>query len=279
MKVFHTSQSLVEHLSKETRPIGMVPTMGALHLGHLSLIERALSENQTVLVSIFINPTQFDDKADLENYPINIKTDLKKIEQLPGRIFVYTPKVKDVYGNLVTSKSIDLGGLDQVMEGKKRSGHFQGVATVVAHFLKLFTPNHAYFGEKDFQQLRIIEHITQSLKLNTEIIGCPIIREKDGLAMSSRNNFLSSDQRKLASKLFKGLKFAKSNAKKESYNTLKKMVMDFFEKYDELNLDYFTIAHPKTLKEVDLKKPVDLGRGFIAAHLGKIRLIDNLDMS
>jgi len=279
MKVFHTSQSLVEHLSKETRPIGMVPTMGALHLGHLSLIERALSENQTVLVSIFINPTQFDDKADLENYPINIETDLKKIEQLPGRIFVYTPKVKDVYGNLVTSKSIDLGGLDQVMEGKKRSGHFQGVATVVAHFLKLFTPNHAYFGEKDFQQLRIIEHITQSLKLNTEIIGCPIIREKDGLAMSSRNNFLSSDQRKLASKLFKGLKFAKSNAKKESYNTLKKMVMDFFEKYDELNLDYFTIAHPKTLKEVDLKKPVDLGRGFIAAHLGKIRLIDNLDMS
>ena len=279
MKVFHTSQSLVEHLSKETRPIGMVPTMGALHLGHLSLIERALSENQTVLVSIFINPTQFDDKADLENYPINIKTDLKKIEQLPGRIFVYTPKVKDVYGNLVTSKSIDLGGLDQVMEGKKRSGHFQGVATVVAHFLKVFTPNHAYFGEKDFQQLRIIEHITQSLKLNTEIIGCPIIREKDGLAMSSRNDFLSSDQRKLASKLFKGLKFAKSNAKKESYNTLKKMVMDFFEKYDELNLDYFTIAHPKTLKEVDLKEPVDLGRGFIAAHLGKIRLIDNLDMS
>ena len=279
MKVFNTSQSLVEHISKETRPIGMVPTMGALHLGHLSLIERALSENQTVLVSIFINPTQFDDKADLENYPINIETDLKKIEQLPGRIFVYTPKVKDVYGNLVTSKSIDLGGLDQVMEGEKRSGHFQGVATVVAHFLKVFTPNHAYFGEKDFQQLRIIEHITQSLKLNTEIIGCPIIREKDGLAMSSRNNFLSSDQRKLASKLFKGLKFAKSNAKKESYNTLKKMVMDFFEKYDELNLDYFTIAHPKTLKEVDLKEPVDLGRGFIAAHLGKIRLIDNLDMS
>ena len=279
MKVFHTSQSLVEHLSKETRPIGMVPTMGALHLGHLSLIERALSENQTVLVSIFINPTQFDNKADLENYPINIETDLKKIEQLPGKIFVYTPKVKDVYGNLVASKSIDLGGLDQVMEGKKRSGHFQRVATVVVHFLKVFTPNHAYFGEKDFQQLRIIEHITQSLKLNTEIIGCPIIRERDGLAMSSRNNFLSSDQRKLASKIFKGLKFAKSNAKKESYNTLKKMVMDFFEKYDELNLDYFTIAHPKTLKEVDLKEPVDLGRGFIAAYLGKIRLIDNLDMS
>ena len=201
MKVFHTSQSLVEHLSKETRPIGMVPTMGALHLGHLSLIERALSENQTVLVSIFINPTQFDDKADLENYPIDFEADLRKIEQLPGRIFVYAPKVNDIYGNLVTSKSFDLGGLDQVMEGEKRSGHFQGVATVVSHLLKVFNPTNAYFGEKDFQQLRIIEHITESLKLKTKIIGCPIIREKDGLAMSSRNSQLSFSQRKLATVL------------------------------------------------------------------------------
>ena len=279
MKVFHTSQSLVEHLSKETRPIGMVPTMGALHLGHLSLIERALSENQTVLVSIFINPTQFDDKADLENYPIDFEADLRKIEQLPGRIFVYAPKVNDIYGNLVTSKSFDLGGLDQVMEGEKRSGHFQGVATVVSHLLKVFNPTNAYFGEKDFQQLRIIEHITESLKLKTKIIGCPIIREKDGLAMSSRNSQLSFSQRKLATKLFEGLKFAKSNAKKESYSTLKKMVVDFFEKYDELNLDYFTVADSKTLKEVNLEEPIDIGRGFIAAQLGKIRLIDNLDIS
>ena len=279
MQVFYTSQSLVEQLSKENQPIGMVPTMGTLHLGHLSLIEKALSENQTVLVSIFVNPTQFDDKADLENYPINIEADLRKIEQLPGRIFVYTPKVNDIYGNLVTSKSFDLGGLDQVMEGEKRSGHFQGVATVVSHLLKVFNPTNAYFGEKDFQQLRIIEHITESLKLKTKIIGCPIIREKDGLAMSSRNRRLSPFQRKLANKLFEGLKFAKSNAKNESYRTLKKRVVDFFEKYDQLTLDYFTIADSKTLKEVDLKEPVDLGRGFIAAYLGKIRLIDNLDMS
>ena len=278
MQVFDASQSLVEQLSKETQPIGMVPTMGALHLGHLSLIKKALSENKTVLVSIFINPTQFDNKVDLENYPINIEADLRKIEQLPGQIFVYAPKVNDIYGKLLISKSFDLGGLDQVMEGEKRSGHFQGVATIVWHFLKIFAPTHAYFGEKDFQQLRIIEHITQSLELRTKIIGCPIIREKSGLAMSSRNSRLSASERKLAAKIFEGLKFAKSNAKKESYRTLKKMVVDFFEKYDELDLEYFTIADPKTLKEVDLKKTVDSGRGFIAVHLGKIRLIDNLDI-
>ena len=279
MKVFNTSQSLVEHLSNETRPLGMVPTMGALHLGHLSLIERAIEENQTVLISIFINPTQFDDKSDLDNYPITIDEDLRKIEKISEKILVYVPKVDDVYGNIVESKSFDLDGLDQVMEGEKRSGHFQGVATVVSHFFKTFAPDCAYFGEKDFQQLLIIDHINRTLELKTKIIGCPIVRENDGLAMSSRNSLLSDDQRKLASKLFEALQFAKSNAKKTPYGILKNMVAGLFEKHHELTLDYFKIADPKTLKEFHLEEPVDLGRGFIAAYLGKIRLIDNLDMS
>lgn len=279
MKVFNTSQSLVEHLSNETRPLGMVPTMGALHLGHLSLIERAIEENQTVLISIFINPTQFDDKSDLDNYPITIDEDLRKIEKISEKILVYVPKVDDVYGNIVESKSFDLAGLDQVMEGEKRSGHFQGVATVVSHFFKTFAPDCAYFGEKDFQQLLIINHINRTLELKTKIIGCPIVRENDGLAMSSRNSLLSDDQRKLASKLFEALQFAKSNAKKIPYGILKNMVAGLFEKHHELTLDYFKIADPKTLKEFHLEEPVDLGRGFIAAYLGKIRLIDNLDMS
>lgn len=279
MKVFNTSQSLVEHLSNETRPLGMVPTMGALHLGHLSLIERAIEENQTVLISIFINPTQFDDKSDLDNYPITIDEDLRKIEKISEKILVYVPKVDDVYGNIVESKSFDLAGLDQVMEGEKRSGHFQGVATVVSHFFKTFAPDCAYFGEKDFQQLLIIDHINRTLELKTKIIGCPIVRENDGLAMSSRNSLLSDDQRKLASKLFEALQFAKSNAKKTPYGILKNMVAGLFEKHHELTLDYFKIADPKTLKEFHLEEPVDLGRGFIAAYLGKIRLIDNLDMS
>lgn len=279
MKVFNTSQSLVEHLSNETRPLGMVPTMGALHLGHLSLIERAIEENQTVLISIFINPTQFDDKSDLDNYPITIDEDLRKIEKISEKILVYVPKVDDVYGNIVESKSFDLAGLDQVMEGEKRSGHFQGVATVVSHFFKTFAPDCAYFGEKDFQQLLIIDHINRTLELKTKIIGCPIVRENDGLAMSSRNSLLSDDQRKLASKLFEALQFAKSNAKKTPYGILKNMVAGLFEKHHELTLDYFKIADPKTLIEIHLEETVDRGRGFIAAYLGKIRLIDNLDMS
>lgn len=279
MKVFKTSQSLAEYLSNETRPLGMVPTMGALHLGHLSLIERALQENQSVLISIFVNPTQFNDKNDLINYPNSIDEDLLQIEKISEKILVYLPKVDDVYGNIVEAKSFDLAGLDQMMEGEKRSGHFQGVASVVAHFLKTFTPDRAYFGEKDFQQLLIIDHINRSLKLKTKIIGCPVVREKDGLAMSSRNSLLTADQRKQASKLFEGLQIAKSNAKKVPYLSLKIIVNAFFEKHNKITLDYFIIADPNTLKEIDLEQPVHQGRAFIAAYLGKIRLIDNLDMS
>lgn len=279
MKVFKTSQSLVEYLSNETRPIGMVPTMGALHSGHLTLIERAVKENKSVLISIFVNPTQFNDKNDLVNYPSSVVEDLLQIKKISKKILVYIPKENDVYGNIVESKSFDLAGLDQVMEGEKRSGHFQGVATVVAYFLKTFTPDHAYFGEKDFQQLLIINYINRSLNLKTKIIGCPIVREKDGLAMSSRNILLTADQRKKASKLFEALQIAKSNAKRIPYRSLKTTINSFFESQDKITLDYFMIVDPNTLKEIHLDQPVDRGRGFIAAYLGKIRLIDNLDMS
>lgn len=279
MKVFKTSHSLVEYLSNETRSIGMVPTMGALHPGHLTLIERAVEENKRVLISIFVNPTQFNDNNDLVNYPSSIVEDLLQIKKISKKILVYIPKVDDVYGNIVESKSFDLAGLDQVMEGKKRSGHFQGVATVVAFFLKTFTPDRAYFGEKDFQQLLIIDYINRSLKLKTKIIACPIVREKNGLAMSSRNSLLTVDQRKKASKLFEALQIAKSNARKIPYSLLKTKINAFFEKQDKITLDYFIIADPITLKEIHLEQPFEQGRGFIAAYLGKIRLIDNLDMS
>lgn len=279
MRVFNVSHSLVKHLSNQNRPLGFVPTMGALHDGHLSLINKALDENRSLLVSIFINPTQFDDQTDLENYPANFETDLKKIEQFEGNISVYLPRAFDVYGQKIQSKSFDLGGLDLVMEGEKRSGHFQGVATVVSYFLNTFQPEKAYFGEKDFQQLRIVNHITQSQKLKTEIVSCPIVREKDGLAMSSRNALLTETERKLAPKLYESLCYAKKNAKHIQYRQLKDSINDFFKKYDLLTLDYFRVTDPVTLKEIDLEKPVSKGRAFIAAHLGKIRLIDNMDMS
>ena len=279
MEIFKTSQLLVKYLSKKTRPLGMVPTMGALHLGHLSLIKRALKENKTVLVSIFVNPIQFDSKNDLENYPININQDLLELRKVSEKIIVYIPKVDDVFDNITKLKPFDLAGLDNVMEGKKRAGHFQGVTRVVVHFFKTFAPDFAYFGEKDFQQLMIIDHISRTLELNTKIIGCPIIRENDGLAMSSRNSLLTSNQRKLASKLFECLQLAKSNAKKIPYSSLKTLISNFFEKNEGIALDYFMVANPKTLKEFDLGQPIDKGRSFVAATLGKIRLIDNLDIS
>lgn len=279
MEVFDSSQSLVNHLSAQPRPLGMVPTMGALHQGHFSLIDKALKENQSVLISIFINPTQFDDKSDFKNYPVKTDSDLQKIKKYGGNIFVYTPSVSDIYGNTIESKFFDLSGLDQVMEGAKRTGHFQGVATIVSRFFEIFKPDKAYFGEKDFQQLRIIQQMTLSQRLNTKIIGCPIIRESDGLAMSSRNSLLSNEERNLAVKIYEGLQFAKSNAKKLPYRKLKEKVVDFYKKYEAIKLDYFIISDPKTLKEVDLNQPVSQGRGFVAAYLGKIRLIDNLDMS
>ena len=279
MQIFNTSHSLLEYLPKVAKPLGIVPTMGALHSGHLSLIERAIKENQSVLISIFVNPTQFDDKIDFELYPAKIDSDLHLIKKFGEKVLVYLPKVEDVYGNVVESKSFDLGGLDKVMEGEKRSGHFQGVATVVIHFLKIFSPENAYFGEKDFQQLLIIKHVVRSQNLQTKIIGCTIIRESDGLAMSSRNNLLPDHHRKVASKLFETLQFARSNAKKVPYGTLKNMVSSLFEKDNNFTLDYFQIADKEKLKEIHLDETVDQARGFIAAYLGKIRLIDNLDMS
>jgi pantoate--beta-alanine ligase len=279
MKVFKTSKSLVSHLSSQSRPLGFVPTMGALHDGHLSLINKALEQNHSVLISIFINPTQFDNQTDLENYPTHFEADLQKIEKINGNISVYLPKAFDIYGQNIQSKSFDLGGLDGIMEGEKRSGHFQGVATVVSYFLNTFQPEKAYFGEKDFQQLRIVNHITQSQKLKTKIVSCPIVREKDGLAMSSRNALLTETERKFAPKLYESLCYAKKNAKHIQYGQLKDCINDFFKKYDLLTLDYFRITNAATLKEIDLEKPVSKGRAFIAAHLGKIRLIDNMDMS
>ena len=165
------------------------------------------------------------------------------------------------------------------MEGEKRAGHFQGVATIVEYFLKTFSPTRAYFGEKDYQQLRIITHLNQSLSLPTEIIGCPIVREADGLAMSSRNALLTPEQRKLAPVIYKGLLLAKKSAKKQAYKSIKAEVYGFFKKYPQLELDYFNVVDRFSLIELNPDEKITSGRGFVAARIGKIRLIDNIDMS
>jgi len=279
MKVFDSYESLKKVLNEGVGSIGMVPTMGALHEGHLSLIRRAVQENERVLISIFVNPTQFEEASDLINYPKTLAEDLKAIASIDSKIYVYVPKTNDIYGQNVLPETFDLSDLDQVMEGSKRKNHFQGVATIVKFFLETFKPTKAYFGQKDYQQLQIISHLAEKLNLNTEIIGCPIVREVDGLAMSSRNKHLTPAERKIAPLVFKALLEIKEMSKNKKYSVLKSFINAFFEEHSQLELDYFVIANSKTLLEISDQDKVREGRAFIAVRLGKIRLIDNLDLA
>jgi pantoate--beta-alanine ligase len=279
MEVFNSCESLKKVLNEGVGSIGMVPTMGALHEGHLSLIRRAAQENKRVLISIFVNPTQFEDASDLINYPKTLAEDLKAISSIDSKMHVYAPNANDIYGHNVPTETFDLSGLDQVMEGSKRKSHFQGVATIVKFFLETFNPTKAYFGQKDFQQLLIISNLAEKLNLNTEIIGCPIVREVDGLAMSSRNKNLTPAERKIAPLIFKALWEIKEMSKNKKYPVLKSFINTFFLEYPELELDYFVIANSKTLLEINDQDKAREGRAFIAVRLGKIRLIDNLDLA
>ena len=279
MEVFNSCESLKKVLNEGVGSIGMVPTMGALHEGHLSLIRRAAQENKRVLISIFVNPTQFEDASDLINYPKTLAEDLKAISSIDSKMHVYAPNANDIYGQNVPTETFDLSGLDQVMEGSKRKSHFQGVATIVKFFLETFRPTKAYFGQKDFQQLLIISNLAEKLNLNTEIIGCPIVREVDGLAMSSRNKNLTPAERKIAPLIFKALWEIKKMSKNKKYPVLKSFINTFFLEYPELELDYFVIANSKTLLEINDQDKAREGRAFIAVRLGKIRLIDNLDLA
>ena len=279
MKVFRSSRKLINSIKGNSNSLGMVLTMGAIHDGHISLIKRALSENESVLVSIFINPTQFDDKKDLEKYPVSLSKDLKKVSQFDKNIYVFTPSVKEVYGENINSKNFDFKGLDLVMEGEKRKNHFNGVATVVEYFLETFSPTKAYFGEKDYQQLRIVSQLSELLNFPTKIIGCPIIRNSDGLAMSSRNSLLTNEEKKIAINLYKILIMVKELSKKQNYETIKAKVLLFLNKVPKLKLEYFVIADNYSLKEFKPYQKIILGRAFIAAYVGKIRLIDNINLS
>ena len=279
MEVFDSYESLKKVLNEGVGSIGMVPTMGALHEGHLSLIRRAAQENERVLISIFVNPTQFEDASDLINYPKTLTEDLKAIASIDSKIYVYVPKTNDIYGQNVLTETFDLSDLDQVMEGSKRKNHFQGVATIVKFFLETFKPTKAYFGQKDYQQLQIISHLAEKLNLNTEIIGCPIVREVDGLAMSSRNKHLTPAERKIAPLVFKALLEIKEMSKNKKYSVLKSFINASFVEHSQLELDYFVIANSKTLLEISDQDKAREGRAFIAVRLGKIRLIDNLDLA
>ncbi len=280
MNVFYKKKSLQDFLTSlnDNILIGFVPTMGALHKGHLSLIEKARAENDCIVVSIFVNPTQFDNKDDLLKYPKNAEKDIAFLEK-SGCDVVFIPDANEVYNKKIKASVFDFDGLEFEMEGKHRKGHFDGVGTIVKKFLEIIKPHKAYFGEKDFQQLQIVKKLVQKQELPVEIIACSIYREEDGLAMSSRNVRLTDIQRKEASFIYTILKKAKKRFKKNSIQEVKIWVEEQFKKNTILELEYFEIADIQTLKSANNKNDKTSYRAFIAVFVGGVRLIDNIALN
>lgn len=259
---------------KEGYTIGFVPTMGALHRGHLSLVECACRENDRVVVSIFVNPTQFNNPADLETYPRDKEQDLKILEDFPVDM-VFIPPVEEVYPKEDT-RSFDLSPLDRIMEGKHRPGHFNGVAQVVSKLFEIIRPTRAYFGKKDFQQVAVIRKLTRELGMEVEIIPCPIIREPDGLAMSSRNRLLSEKERNIAPEIAQTLRKAREKQDELSPTALKKWVTDTLNQHPEMQVEYFEIVDDQNLNPVESWDEQVNKVGCVAVQLGAVRLIDNI---
>ena len=278
MLVFKTSLKLKKFLDSKGVSVGLIPTMGALHKGHLSLVERAFEENDYVVISIYINPTQFNNLSDFKNYPQNQKKDISLLKPFGKKIIVYIPENKEIYPNGIKSNSYDFGSLDQHMEGKFRNNHFNGVATVVEALFKNTTPNKAYFGEKDFQQFKIIKSLVEQKRINTKLILCPIVREKNGLALSSRNKYLNSSQKKLASSIHFTLKKIKRIYDQYDVNELEKIFIDKIEDSKQLKVEYFCIASENDL--IPIKNIVNNKnfRVFVAVYVGQTRLIDNIKL-
>lgn len=278
MIVYRTRDDLTGHLNlvrNEKKSIGLVPTMGALHRGHTSLVERAAAENDVVVVSIFVNPTQFNDPGDLERYPRTLDRDLALLQELETDL-VFVPSVTEMYPE-EDEQLFDLDPLDKVMEGKHREGHFNGVAQIVSKLFQLTLPKRAYFGQKDFQQLVIVRRLTEIMKLELQIVPCPIIREKDGLAMSSRNIRLTREERKLAPFIYKTLMLATKKKEELSPPELKDWVRSTFDKQPELRLDYFEIVEDKGLKSISNWEEGLNKVACVAVLLGSVRLIDNVN--
>ncbi|GAA3558419.1 pantoate--beta-alanine ligase [Snuella lapsa] len=283
MEVYSERQRIsnaVEVLKERQLTVGLVPTMGALHEGHLALVRRALDDNDIVVVSVFVNPTQFDNQDDLEKYPRTLKHDVALLEEVDReRILVYAPSVEDIYEGNTISQKFDFDGLEYEMEGKFRSGHFDGVGTIVKRFFEIIKPHKAYFGEKDFQQLQIIKKLVEKNNIPVAIIGCEIYRETNGLAMSSRNVRLKPEYKEVAPFIYKTLLAAKDKFGIESASEVVKWVESQFSKQDLLRLEYFIIADTNTLKPVEEKTNKKSYRAFIAVYADDIRLIDNIALN
>ncbi len=276
----HDISDAIKVLKGQKKKLGFVATMGALHQGHMALVKTALSQNDIAVVSVFVNPTQFNNQEDLDKYPRTLDRDVDLLKTVSkDKIVVFAPTVEAIYNGNTISDNFDFDGLEFEMEGKFREGHFDGVGTIVKRLLEIIQPDKAYFGEKDFQQLQIIKKLAKKHHLPSEIIGCPIRRETSGLAMSSRNERLKEVYKKEAPFIYKTLKAAKIKFGTKSANKVAEWVTKQFAKNKLLELEYFIIADEQTLKPVKRKSNKKSYRAFIAVYADDIRLIDNIALN
>lgn len=279
MNVFNNKVDLNHFINTNSSlnsTIGFVPTMGALHAGHLSLLQKSTENNSLTVISIFVNPTQFNNQEDLAKYPRTLDNDVEKIKSVSNKIIVYAPTVDDIYEGNTKSNHYDFEGLEHQMEGKFRPGHFDGVGTVVKRLFEIVNPTNAYFGEKDFQQLQIVKKLVEKENLPVNIIGCPIFREPNGLAMSSRNERLTSEEKEKASIIFKTISEAKKLFGTKSAKEVSEFVSKTFKNNQTFELEYFEIANEVTLLPCVRKSKDKKYRGFIAVFVNNIRLIDTI---
>ena len=281
MEIFKTKKTLLDYIERQKemgKKVGFAPTMGALHDGHISLYEAARKENDLVISSIFVNPTQFNNASDLEKYPRTIEKDIEILEKSALVDAVYIPEVTDIYPEGLKSKEYNFDGLENEMEGKFRPGHFNGVGTVVEELFRQVKPDNAYFGDKDYQQLAIIKKLVEKLNLAIKIHGVPIYREKNGLAMSSRNKRLDHEQCEAAKVIYETLVKVNDWFRIITVSEIYQRVKDIFENQRGMVLEYFEIADETTLKETDFFYKDRNYRAFIVVFVGDVRLIDNMHL-
>ncbi len=272
IKTVDELQDVLFRVHSAGKSVGLVPTMGALHEGHLSLMKRARRENQATVCSIFVNPTQFNNKEDLEKYPRTLEADLKLVEEYMD--FVFAPSAEEVY-KVPATEHYDFGDLEKVMEGPMRPGHFNGVGIIVKRLFDWIRPDKAYFGEKDFQQIAIIKSLVRQCNLDIQIVPCPIVREESGLALSSRNKRLSEYEHTQAANIYRILKES-LELKTDSVAEIKKFVANEIEKIDVLKLEYYEIVDGETLQPVNSLNDSNSIVGCITVYAGEVRLIDNI---
>lgn len=277
MHLFKNKKDLRHFIQKQRiagKKIGFVPTMGALHEGHLSLVRRSLKENECTVCSIYVNPTQFDRKEDLSRYPRNFEKDLKDLEN-EGCDVVFLPNDKEIYPQ-ETTLSFSFGHLDTILEGAKRVGHFNGVGLVVSKLFHIVAPDSAYFGQKDYQQFLIIQTLIKDLSFPIHLVRCPIVREENGLAMSSRNQLLLPNEKTKAGAIYQNLKEAAAKYKnQQSIHSIEQKAKQHLESQD-FRVDYFSVVSAQTLLPISERKPNQKVVIVVAAWLGKVRLLDNV---